>query len=83
MLGRICEEFPLLASPAAAWEAWQEAPAGLIEEIIEARGYAATKAAMDRAPDRKSQPTGRTADLVHEIEFMLAEEALGAGQPDH
>lgn len=73
-IGRVCEEFRL--PPSAAYHEWMRAPCGFIEDVIEARGYARTKAAMDAATSRKAQPTGPLADRVREIEFELAQEEI-------
>ena len=76
LISRLCEEFGYY--PEQALLAHQTAPDGFLEQVLEARGYAATKAAIDRAPTRKQQPTGRLADLVREIEMELAHEELDA-----
>lgn len=83
IISRLCEEFGY--RPEEAWRAWRTAPEGFLEQVMEARAYAATKAAQDRATTRKEQPTGATADLVREIELELAQDDLAmehtGGQP--
>jgi len=79
-ISRLCEEFHCL--PSAAYREWLDAPDGLIEHLLEARAYAATKAACDRAQTAKDRPTGPMADLVTETEFRLAQEAFSSGSTD-
>lgn len=76
LISRLCEEFGY--HPEQALRAHQQAPDGFLEQVLEARAYAATKAAIDRAATRKEQPRGRLADLVREIDMELAQEALHA-----
>lgn len=71
-IGRICEEFA--CTPSVALRELEVLPDGFIEQLIEARAYAATKRACDAATSRKERPTGPLADLVTEIEFALAQE---------
>ena len=70
MISRLCDEFPY--TPEQAVDAWGRAPDGFLEQVIEARAYARTKAAMDAATSRKNMPTGPMADLVTAIEFDVA-----------
>jgi len=72
LVGRLCEEFGY--HPEQALHAWQRAPEGFLEQVMEMRAYARTKGACDHAVSRKSRPTGKLADLVTEIEFELAGE---------
>ena len=86
LVSRLCEEFGY--TPVAAVRAWYGAPAGFLEQVIEARAYAKTKALCDAATSRKERPTGPMAELVTAIEFELAHEELGttdddATDPDH
>lgn len=76
LISRLCEEFGY--RPEQALWAHQTAPDGFLEQVLEARAYAATKAAIDRATTRKQQPTGRLADLVREIDLELAQDDLNA-----
>lgn len=77
-IGRICEEFQCL--PSEAYREWRRVPGGFLEQVIEARHYAKTKAHVDAAPDRKSQPTGPLADMVRAIEFQLAADEIAAAK---
>ncbi len=70
----MCEEFPY--TPEQALAAWERAPEGFLEQVMEARAYARTKAACDAATSRKERPTGPLADLVTDIEFALAHEEM-------
>jgi hypothetical protein len=74
-LSRICEEFHCL--PSQAMREWLTAPAGLLEEILEARAYAHAKAIVD-AQDR---PRGQKYESpmmqrVEQIEMAIAAEEL-------
>ena len=60
--------------PSEALKEYERLPAGLLEDVIEARAYRLTKAACDRAHSIMDRPTGAIADLVTQIEFALAEE---------
>lgn len=75
-LARLCEEFQCV--PSVAFREWWTAPAGLLEDLIEMRQYARTKAQIDHATDRKHQPEGALADLVRAIDFELAQQAIDA-----
>lgn len=57
-------------------------PVGFLEEIIEARNYAATKAAYDAEQNSKSKTPIRseTWQLVQAIEFEIVSEELEARQ---
>ena len=74
LISRLCEEFGY--TPEQAVRAWQRAPEGFLEQVMEARAYARTKAACDAARTRKERPTGPLADLVTAIEFELAQEEM-------
>jgi len=61
--------------PSEAYREWLRAPAGLLEEILEARAYDQAKAmtdAADTADARKRLPQTPLFDLVKAIEFDLA-----------
>jgi hypothetical protein len=73
-LSRLCQEFGCL--PSAALREWRRAPAGLIEEILEARAYIGTREAYDRAPKKSELPPSPMLDLVHEIRGRLVREEL-------
>jgi hypothetical protein len=80
-VSRLCEEFSCLPSAALReWEAWQETDQpDLLEEIIEARAYAAAKRASDDAetPEaRQRLPKTWLFGMVTEIEMQLAREAI-------
>lgn len=75
-MSRICEEFHCL--PSEALREWLTAPCGLIEEVLEARHYAAAKAMVDA----KDAPKGQRHDTpsmrrVQQIEMAMAAEELG------
>lgn len=81
-LARLCEEFQCL--PSAALQEWRQAPAGLLEEIIEMRAYARAKEMVDGATTadaRKRLPRTPLFELVKEIEFALAHEEIDGQQP--
>lgn len=77
-ISRLCEEFHCL--PSAALAEWQRAPDGLLEEIVEARAFAAAKGVVDRAKDKMEIPDTPMTALVQEIEFALARERIRARQ---
>jgi len=65
--------------PSEAEREWRNAPAGWIEEVLEARAYEQAKAMTDAADTteaRKRLPTSRLFALVTEIEFDLAQEDI-------
>lgn len=74
-LGRLCEEFPCYG-PEEAYRAWLRAPAGLFEEIIEARSFGAMKRIVDGVKDKKEIPQDPLARLVLQIEKAVAEEEI-------
>ncbi len=80
-LNRICDEYH--CRPSEAWQEWVEAPAGFIEELIEARAYAAAKASYDRLSDY-DEPTRRRVmsqpimQLVRDVDLGLAQAAMDA-----
>jgi hypothetical protein len=57
-------------------------PAGLLEEILEARSFAATKLAIDRATRPEDQPKGAMADLVRSVIESNAEEDIERAAAD-
>jgi len=68
----LCEEFQKLPTEIVAEQA--QLPAGFLEEIIEARAYAATKLAYDRQQDPKAEHP--LVALVKLIEVELVQEEL-------
>ena len=76
LVSRLCEEFGY--RPEEAYRAWRSAPDGFLEQVLEARAYAATKAAIDRAATRKEQPCGQLADLVRQIDLEIAQAEMSA-----
>ena len=77
-IARLCEEFHCL--PSAALREWRQAPAGLLETVIEMRAFVAAKQVVDQARKREDIPQTPMTDLVQAIEFDLAQEALD-GRP--
>jgi hypothetical protein len=76
-LSRLCEEFHCV--PSVALREWLHAPCGLIEDVLEARAYQATKAAVDRADlsgGKVSYPDGPLVDVVQQIEAQQALKAM-------
>lgn len=71
----MCEEFPAYG-PVEAYRAWLNAPVGLFEEIIEARGFARTRELVDSAKNDKDLPRTRWVALVKEVMAAAAEEDL-------
>jgi hypothetical protein len=67
----LAEEFGCL--PSAALAEWQRAPAGLLEEIIEMRAFAAAKQIVDSAQRRQDIPRTPMCQLVQRIEFELVQ----------
>ena len=77
-VGRICEEFPCYG-PEEAVRSWRRAPAGWLEEIIEARHYAAAKGLYERTARPEDLPKDDTLiRLVEEITYQRAGERLAA-----
>jgi hypothetical protein len=80
----VCEEFSCL--PSAALREWQQQPAGFLEEVIEARGYAVVKAMFDGAdtPEAvKRLPPSDMLDLVKMITADLIHAARGRQTPQN
>lgn len=75
-LSRLCDEFQCL--PSAALAEWERAPVGLLEEILEARGFAKAKDLYDHAKSKTDLPSHPMIDLVQAVEFELVEEELAA-----
>lgn len=77
-LGRLCEEFHCL--PSAALKEYRKWPAGTLEDIIEARAFAAAKRHYESLNDGKAIAAyvseSPLAALVQQIEFDRAAEAL-------
>lgn len=71
MVSRVCEEFGCL--PSQALRELDRDPE-LVFDVIEMRGYAATRQAVKRATNDKDHPKGPMADLVLDIECELFEE---------
>lgn len=71
----MCEEFGCL--PTAALREWLDAPAGLLEEIIETRAYARTKLAYDTADEPSKLAKTEMLWIVKSIEEELALEDIG------
>lgn len=71
-LGRLCEEFHCL--PSVAYREWLEAPAGLLETIIEYRAYRQAKAAFETSP--KTAGDSPLVQLAKEITFDLVQEEI-------
>jgi hypothetical protein len=81
VVSRLCEEFHCV--PSVAWQEWMEAPAGWLEEIIEARHYAICKArldAADTAAARQALPESELLTMAEVIMFELAGERLQAAR---
>jgi hypothetical protein len=74
----VCEAFTCL--PSAAIAEIQHAPAGVLEDVLELRGYAAAKRDYDYAcvHDPKAMRDDRMTRLVREIEAALVEEGWNA-----
>jgi len=49
---------------------------GLLEEVIEARAYAQTKAQWDAAESKTDVPESPMLELVKRVDFAIAEEDL-------
>ncbi len=75
---RVCEEFHIDPMRADAVMAW--APAGWLEEVIEARHYADTYHQVMAASKPSDVPSSPLVDLVREIELDRADKALRAKQ---
>jgi hypothetical protein len=68
-ISRICDEFPCYG-PREAEQAWETAPVGWFEEIIEARHYARMKSLFDHVDSdeaAKRLPDTPLMTLVKEI----------------
>lgn len=73
-LSRICDEFHCL--PSEAYREWLTTPCGVIEDVLEAKGYASAKDLFDHAKSRKDLPDHPMIDLVAETDLDLAAEEL-------
>ncbi|HWB15978.1 MAG TPA: hypothetical protein VG538_06175 [Vicinamibacterales bacterium] len=71
----MCEEFHCL--PSEAFREWLTLPAGLLEDILEAKSYAHAKAIVDAKDAPKSQryETPMT-QMVEQIEMAIVAEEL-------
>ena len=77
VISRVCEEFGCL--PTEALRELEQAPRGLIADILDLRAFTATKAALDRAkPGSGDAPTGPMADRVHAVIKDIADERKAA-----
>jgi hypothetical protein len=56
---------------------WETAPVGLLERIVEYRRFAAAKHLYETTPP-KDRPQSTMIDLVEEIDFRVAAEAIAA-----
>lgn len=70
----MCQEFDLTPSAVLAEEA--RLPVGLLERIVEARGYAATKAAYDADPKVAERDRSPLMAHVVEITFGLVQDEI-------
>lgn len=75
-LGRLCEEFHCL--PSVAYREWLAAPAGFLEELLEARSYAHAKRTIEHAKTKDDIPPGEIFAWVQQIELEIAGEELAA-----
>lgn len=57
--------------PSAAYREWRAAPAGFLEDIIEAVNYADAKDIYERAERKTDIPSSPLMDLVKAIDFEL------------
>jgi len=73
-VSRLCEEFHCLPSQAAAELATEYGWEAL--EIMEARAYAHAKARFDAAKSAEDLPDTPVMELVKDIAFDLAREAM-------
>lgn len=80
-VSRVCEEFHCL--PSEALKELRRAPEGLVEDIVEARAFAATWRVWSEAKEKKSVPPSPMLDLVIEIEMTVRQEQIAAQQKDH
>ena len=74
-ISHICEEFNCL--PRAAIDELMNCPDKLVTTIINMRNYARAKEALDNAKRPEDKPTGRTAELVLEIQAEIIAEKRG------
>lgn len=74
----MCEEFHCL--PSAAYREWLTAPAGLLDDILDMRAYAALKREYDGLKTAKEadafRAQGETAELVETIAMEIQAEAM-------
>ena len=66
MISRVCEEFGCL--PSQALTEIENAPVGLIEDIMAMRALVATKYELDHAKSSADAPESPMVDLIFEFE---------------
>jgi hypothetical protein len=71
-IGRLCEEFHCV--PSVAYAEWLRAPTGLLEDILEARAFAAAYDLYINAKSKRDLPKHPMIDRVKAIDFAIAEE---------
>lgn len=76
-IGCLADEFHL--APTQVIRELAVLPVGFLEQIMEYRQYAQTKAAYDRARTQSEIPDTPLTDLVREIDFDLAQEGANDG----
>lgn len=79
-IGQLCEEFHCL--PSEAYAETQRLPAGLLEEIVEARSFARAKSLLDSARDPTKVPNTPIVQLVKDVMQDAAQEDLDAAAAD-
>ncbi|MDX9803925.1 MAG: hypothetical protein RBS96_07945 [Dehalococcoidales bacterium] len=72
VISRICEEFNCL--PTEAMREMEEAPTGMIKDILELREYSRAKQIIDNAQKEEDIPSSPVIDMVFEIEATLIKE---------
>ena len=73
-LSRLCDAFHCL--PSEAYAEWRRLPAGLLDDVLEARAFETMKAIVDRATTEKDIPASPLADLVKAVEELVALEDI-------
>lgn len=81
-ISRLCEEFNCL--PSAAYQEFLSVPVGFLEQVIEARHYAAAKARYDAAETKAQRDALLAADpmaeTVQAVTFAMARAASDAAK---